>query len=291
MEIFKGFEEKKVDYAKVFSTCTCIINDKRPVDVSIIVPVSGRTRFHEILTNTFLRAIAFNLENSIHAVSLTFVEHSEKSDHSDLLRSWCNHIHIPRTKDEPFNKCLAHNIGALYSNKANFYLFHDSDTLVPTDFFKKLFANLKEFDALQSFTKRRLNYCDEELTRKLIGKEAFVDNLMLPHNHYHVGVPGASGGSMFVRKEMFFKVGGFCPEFFSDYSVEDQSFFDSISALGEIGFCDDPAIELFHLNHSDGHRVTKDCDWDAFNSFLALNLENRLCFIGERSRHLKNFVK
>ena len=288
MDIFKEFELRKINYAEIKGYSTFVLNDIREVDVSIIVPVYERVEFHKILVKHFKDAISISGKQ----ISLTFVEHSEVPDHMSLCDDWMNYIFIPKEdEDEPFNKCLAHNIGALYSNKAKYYLFHDIDTIMHKDFFIKLFRNIRSNDALQSFTKQRLQYCNEEITKKLLSGQERLKNIMSDHADVSVGVEGAVGGSIFITSEMFFNTGGYSPEFFSEYSVEDQSFWDSISALGEIDSCNRPPIEMYHLYHENHHRVTKQKDWDAFNSFRALNFENRMCFIKERSEHLKQFRK
>ena len=102
--------------------------------------------------------------------------------------------------------------------------------------------------------------------------------------------PGASGGSILVSSELFFNVGGFDPELFTEYSVEDQFFFDKLCLKGCVGFCDYPAIELLHLSHENNNRITKMQDWDAFYSFKRLSEQAKTDYIEMKSLHLKSFL-
>ena len=288
MNILHEAQIRQTDYNQVKQYCYFTNADTREVDVSVIIPVHGRIEFNRTVTIHFLNAIYFhrNTKN----VSITFVEHSETPEHKDLC-SGKNYIHIPQNK-QPFNKCLAHNIGALYSNKAKYYLFHDTDILVPPDFFVKLFENLEHgFDALQSFTQRRLLYCNELLSKNIIENKTPIEILDAKCAGITPGDWGAQGGSIFVTKDMFFNAGGFDPEFFDEYGLEDRFFFDKLNLICKLGSCDNPAIELLHLFHAPAfNRTTKPEARDAVDSFAALSKEDKLKFIQIKSEQIKHFL-
>ena len=54
-----------------------------------------------------------------------------------------NYIWANYKGSDRFNKCLAYNMGAFFSNKSKYCLFHDIDCLIQSDFFIKLEENIK----------------------------------------------------------------------------------------------------------------------------------------------------
>lgn len=272
------FELKKKSLLKLANTRIC--------NVSVIIPVNGRTEFNRVVSSHFLRAI--HKAPSI-KVSLTIVEHSETPEHRDICYDWVNYIHIPQ-EGHRFNKCLCFNMGALYSNEAMFYLFHDVDTLVPEDFFIKLFQNLKGYTALQAFTGRRLLYFTQHLTTQVMAGLP-VEQACQQLPEFKKGQGKASGGSMFVRNDIFNKIGGFDDEIFTEYSVEDQFFFDKLSIAGNMGFCDNPPIEMGHLFHEPSfNRTTKEFDFRALDALHAMSTAHKWKFINDKAAHYQQFL-
>lgn len=291
MNIFAEIQNRAIDYKQVLSTCD--INLKEPnAHISVIVPVCGRTEFNKVLCAHFYIAIAHAINmakqtasllpipyNKIEpSISLTIVEHSNQPEHKSLCPEWVNYVWIPKNNG-PFNKCLAHNIGALLTKYAHYFLFHDVDILVPEDFFIKIMGNLRRdnYDALQTFTKRRLQLCDQWLTNEILAGNVTMNNISAFPGHYHAAQPGAMGGSIFLTNELFFKT-TLCAQTFNEYGLEDAFFWQCIDLLGRLGTCDMPEIELFHLSH-EASRITKPSDWSFYNTFLALSKEEKIRFI------------
>lgn len=276
-----------IDYRAIKNQCYFKIVNKEHVDLSIIIPVHGRTQFHNIISQYFRRAI----DASGRKVSLTFVEHSDSREHEAILHDWVNYIHIP-LNGKRFNKCLAHNIGALYSNPCDFYLFHDVDILIPNDLITKLFQNIIGYHAVQSFTKRRVLYCNEGLTNTLLNGTDSLETIFENHKDVTTGGGKAPGGSMMVSREIFQRVGGYDPELFSEYSVEDQFFYDKLNIFGRLGHSDRPPIEMFHMHHPPSFgQTTKNEDWAAFHAFHALSGENKQVFADIKRTHIGKYYE
>lgn len=292
MNLLEESQNKSIDYGEVKSTCKFNLVDKRTVDVSIIIPVYNRTYFNHIVSKHFISAIShYNNKKSGHRkISITFVEHSEKPEHEKLCLGNINYIWIPKN-GKKFNKCLCHNIGALYSNQSKYYLFHDVDIIVPITFFEKLFLNLRHFDALQAFTKRRVLYCSKSFTDKVLQNGGCCENEVtkaIETQDIEPGYPGAPGGSIFISKSHFLEIGGYDAEFFTEYSIEDQVFFDKINVCGKMGFCDNPELELMHLWHEASFgSTTKREDFRVFESFRALSQDDKEKFIQISKQKLK----
>ena len=158
-------------------------------------------------------------------------------------------------KTEPdvlFNKCLALNVGAMFTVACDAFIFHDIDCLMQSDFFIRLEENIKNKNAkaIQCFQGRRVLYLDNVLTEKVINDEIEVDGLMI--TTHGVTLPkniGAPGGSIYTTKDLFFEVGGYDPELFQANAPEDIFYWDKISMLNTMYVCDNPPIELYHMSH------------------------------------------
>jgi predicted glycosyltransferase involved in capsule biosynthesis len=218
-------------------------------DISFVIPVRGRQEFLPTMFDAFTKA---NEKTTLN-VCLTVVEHSHETVHLDYCQeNGISYIAIPCEKDDLFNKCLAMNCGAIWSHDSEFLLFHDLDCIMQSDFFDNIMANLeeKQTDALQTFTKRRVLYCNKILTQKILQGGYDYDSLRL--NNLTVTLPqfvGAPGGSIFIKREAFYKVGGYDHIFFQANSPEDSFFWRKIATISSVDVCDEPENELFHLNH------------------------------------------
>lgn len=262
--------------------------------VSVIVPVRGRTNFHQILVD-HLKA-AFNNLPEGRTLSITFVEHSAIPEHKPFAeKSGANYIHIPT--DGVFNKCLAFNVGFLFSNKAEYYLFHDVDCMTQSNFWRYIFMNLDRtsFKSLQSFRDRRVLYCDQPTTDQIINKAVSVDQLGArspgvtePALHQWK----APGGSIFCPYDQFVSVGGFDPEYFFGYSIEDAFFYNKLEITGGITSCNNPQIEIFHLNHpplwdSNPHLAEHH---QTYETWMSLSVDDKVKLMNIKSEHLKKFI-
>jgi predicted glycosyltransferase involved in capsule biosynthesis len=293
MDIFQEIKNRAINYQEILDSCQIKLKSDAP-HISVIVPVYGRAEFNKVLCNHIYNAIQVFDKTVAPAIatfpflvrkpmiSLTIVEHSDKPEHNIICDDWVNYVWIPK-KGQPFNKCLAHNIGALLTKNANYFLFHDVDIMVPEDFFVKVMQNvtqiingkpnLPSYDALQTFTQRRLQLCNEWLTAELISNHLSVKHIPSHPAHFKAAQPGAMGGSIFLTNELFFKT-TFCAQTFTDYGLEDAFFWQCINLLGRVGSCDQPLIESYHLHH-EATRITKPADWTFYNTFLALPDEKK----------------
>jgi predicted glycosyltransferase involved in capsule biosynthesis len=284
-----------MDYNVIKKECFTILPNIDKAYISIIIPIQGRTEFKNTIKRNFKIAIDYLKEKHDIPASLTFVEHSNTQLWKpDEKEDWINYIHIPQG-DSRFNKCLCHNIGALFSTNAYYYMFHDVDILVPKDLFSRLAWNiLQGYDAVQSFNMQRLNYCNSELTQRVLSGQVGFDNL--PSQNLSISVDNsgkskAQGGSMFVENKMFYEVGGFDTHC-TQYSVEDAIFFDKLKTVGNLGFADNPVVEMYHLHHEPPTwgRVTKQEDWDYYNHYMSLDEQQKKESIKKQSEYLKQFI-
>lgn len=217
--------------------------------ISVIISLRDRVHFVKPLIESFKKA-AKNTDNKI---GLMVVEHSSEP----LARKECkaldiDYFWVKANKDEPFNKCICHNIGGIMNKQSEYLLFHDLDCLVYDDFFTNISENMvnKNAKALQCFRGRRVLCLNEELTNKVISNEIDFRTIELNNNPDITETNyGAPGGSILVKTDTFFSVGGFDPEIFSGYSPEDKFFWLKVNAVDKIHSSDNPIIEVLHMNH------------------------------------------
>lgn len=257
--LYAHAESKLIDYEKLFSISKSVIR-KNSSTLSVVIPAYGREGFLEPLINSFKMAS----EKSPVCVVFTVVEHSEIPLHlRSAERLNINHVWIPKDESEPFNKCLAMNIGAV-SVDASEYIFHDLDCLVQSNFFEDLYKNIrgKGSNAIQCFSDRRVLYLSRDLTYKALLNGLDIDSLQegprdTEDKKYNgvtpPGVLGAPGGSIWINKETFITIGGYDPNIFFGYSPEDIFFWDKVSSITQMDTCTEPRVEIFHMHHPPTH--------------------------------------
>jgi len=284
--------QNRIDYNKTLQDNVSVVHDTMELfDVSVIIPVRNRRDFALPLLKSFRHAI----ETSGLSVSITFVEHSENPEHSKFCKK--NKINYFWIKSEPvelFNKCLAHNIGALYSAKSKYLLFHDIDCLVQSDFFINIFKNIKnqKCRSLQCFIKRRVLYINQSLTEKIIKEDFDVDDLSIELNEVNPPqILGAPGGSIIIDRDLFFDVGGYDPELFLANSPEDIFFWDKVDTISKMHISNNPDIEIYHMNHRptyfDNPRINEMKVYH--NTFKLMSQDEKKAFVEYKSKIIKDF--
>jgi hypothetical protein len=212
--------------------------------ISVIIPVMGRTNFLKPLIKTIKKGI----KNTDKKINITIVEHSAEP----LFKNGCEELNIDyfwigKNIDEPFNKSLCHNIGAMLNRNSDNYLFHDLDCLVFDDFFINIIKELESGStALQTFRDRRLYYLPDELTEKIVKNEIDISDIDITDETIVLGDTGAPGGSICLNKNLFIEIGGYDPELFHGYSPEDMFFWKKMETFTNIISVNN---EILHMSH------------------------------------------
>jgi predicted glycosyltransferase involved in capsule biosynthesis len=283
------YDKNKINYKNLIkhSSSFNLVNTDA-VDISIIIPAMNRESFHNPVIEHLKRAMA-NFKDKTY--SITIVEHCDITKHKELCKSnQINHIWIKKTDEEPFNKCLCMNVGAIYSNITKYYLFHDIDILMDDNYFRDIFKNIERVNdnsALQTFAGKRVVVMNQQQTDTIINKRGMLNNIVPSYSK-----PGAPGGSIFIKTLDFINVGGYDAEFFHGYSPEDRFFWDKLDLIANIQGCNNPIIEAYHMNHptvygnSDKAMLLNICF-----SFIEMSVDNKISFIDYISSEFKKNYK
>jgi len=267
------------------------------VDINFLIPVRGRKEFAAPMYNSFLKA----KENSPLNIIYTVIEHSHITEHSKFCKdNKINYIWVKCEEGDLFNKCLAYNMGALYSNISKYIIFHDIDCVIQSDFFQKIALNItnQKCKALQCFQQRRALYCDIDLTKEIVQGRINIDDLNLDLKG--VDLPrlggkvmlGAPGGSILVERGLLFDVGGYDADLFLANSPEDSYFWEKINTIDKMCTSEHPPIDVFHLYHPPTYFSNPFINEmkKIYEDFKLLSKEKKEEIIKQKSAHIKTFL-
>lgn len=282
--INNALEINKFNYSEIKSNSEIQLLYEGEYDINVIIGFRGRREFITPLIESFQKSFDYynKIDNS-KRFCLTFVEHSHAPECKESIFGKANYIWTPGNVVEQYSRSFAYNFGVKYSNKAKHYILHDLDILVKENFFEEIFANVKDYKAMQTYGKRRVLYMSKELTQDVINGK--VDYNSLTETSPGVSPPsiyGSKGGSILFERDFYYEIGGFDPELFWGYAAEDQIIWDkAITLLGEVEYADNPPIDMFHMWHPPTH---------ASNPLLYQMESYMLQFRGMKKKDRLNFI-
>lgn len=247
--ILSKIKSNPIDYVDILENSVQSLRYEGECDIHVIIGLRGRGEFVLPLMYSLIAAIKVSWDRRI---AITFVEHSSYPQHDIICEAQdFNYIWIKCGEEEQFSRGLSFNTGVLFGNKSRWILTHDLDCLVQKDFFDSLIENAynHKTQALQSFNKRRVLYCNEDLSNKLIVGGADVNDLREGSEGIFTCKGEAPGGSIFMSRELFFKMGGYDPELFTGYAPEDAFLWEKMSLFETVASANNPVIDIFHLHH------------------------------------------
>lgn len=251
----------------------------------IIIPVCGRLDSAKVVAESLRAADRTN------SFSICFSEISDDPLYADFCEKNNYDYLYSKNNHDMFNKSRAMNNAALAFKDCEWFLFHDVDCVVNSIFFSQLWINVKRknAEAIQTFHGRRVLYANEELSASI--KEGKVHFDILDINYPGISEPvnfGAPGGSIFIKRDLFFYVGGYDAEFFWGNSPEDAFFWNKVNMFSKMEIADDPAIDIFHLYHEPTE--SKNCHAhymiDFYQEFQILPLAKKFSYVEKKKRKL-----
>jgi hypothetical protein len=190
-----------------------------------------------------------------------------------LLSAMPEHViyrHLAKDDVAPgWHKSWAYNVGARLA-RGRVLVFHDGDICAPTDYASEVVAALDGRGCVAASLQRFLFYLDVSDTRLLYERDA-----LSAHFTPQSILQNWKGGTIAIRTEAFFAVGGF-DEGFVDWGGEDDEFYDRCAAIGHCrsGFL--PFVHLWHVPQTDRRSATNMNTYDVLPWRLGLPRERRI---------------
>lgn len=272
--LLDNFIGNKSNVLERISRCRYKCTPRTYYDFLTVIPKYGRQKhLHNVMQSW--KASVKNSENSHR---LVVVEHSDHKEAYEMCsENDVDYVFLPKDKDL-FNKCLSMNIGS-FIHDSKYIHFHDVDLWIPNNFWSELKNNMHGREVTQSFTGKRVNYINEYFTNKIFEGQMTTEQAISQPNSFTQGRPGAPGGSLVIKRNLFNNIGGFDPYYFWAYSIEDQFFVDKVEMFTKFYGCNNPPIEMFHFWHPSNEKATplpiRNKGLKTRNYFIHLNLNDK----------------
>jgi hypothetical protein len=214
-------------------------DQKIEYDLTFVIPIRNRKK----MLNTFIKYFKKMLVPKKININLIVIEQGKKSiNKKTCISEKIDYIFIK--DNEVFNKCLCYNIGVLFGNASNNYIFHDVDILMDDNFLINLYKNLnvKDTKNIQTFNNSLIDL-SKGLSKQVVNEDIKLSNLK------KIKFKLGPGGSIHISKETFFSVGGFDDNLFKGWGYEDEFFWSKIDVVSKMNKVDSPIIFLYHLYH------------------------------------------
>lgn len=218
-------------------------SDRPPVDtpspdISFIFAHAGRDRLAQLCRT--IRSVYAQTDCSFEVI---VVDQSDEPVIS-ALPDGVRFRHLSK-RDVPagWYKSWAYNVGARMA-RSEVLVFQDGDICMPHRYAREVHRTLSsgEYDAAS--LQRLLFYLDRSSTERVETRDAF-DVPLVPERVFQ----NWKGGTIAIRREAFFHVGGF-DEGFVDWGGEDDEFFDRCSAIRHCRYGYLPFVHLWHSPQS-----------------------------------------
>jgi len=234
-----------------------------PPEVSFIIAHEGIKRMDHVVWT--IRSILAQAEVCVECI---VVDQSREPSLNDLLPSSVRLLHRPRPSGlEGWRKAWAFNQGAREAG-GNILVFHDGDIVCPTGYAQSLFQTIGDNGAasIQRFL-FNLNQTDTE-------------SLFRSGNWPHQLQPERvrqnwEGGTIAVKREAFFKLGGY-DEGFVGWGGEDNEFFNRCKSVGHFTFGFVPFVHLWHASQVDKHITDNRNISQILNERLLIDTQQRI---------------
>lgn len=205
------------------------------IQISFVIGHRGTERLPHLLLT--LQSIAAQREVSFECI---VVEQSSLPQVKGHLPSWVRYVHTPMGyADMPYSRAWAFNVGARVA-RGEVLVLHDNDMLVPADYAKEVITRCGNGYEVMNL-KRFIFYLSEVDSSAVLSAkeplaarrpETVVQNL-------------EAGGSLAIRREAYFAIGGF-DESFVGWGGEDNEFWERAATRRVWPYAYMPIVHLWH---------------------------------------------
>lgn len=215
------------------------------IDVSFIIGHRGRPRLPHLLAT--LQSIAGQQEISFECI---VVEQAQKNEAQDALPKWVRYLHtVLPDPNMPYSRAWAFNVGARHA-RGKLLVFHDGDILIPARYgFELLKRQGSDFDIVN--IKRFIFYLSEIHTTRLLETKVLQSDFC----PIQVMENAEAGGSIAIRTQTFFDLGGFDEEFIG-WGGEDNEFWERAETRRVFKFGYIPLVHLWHPPQPDARKIS-----------------------------------
>ncbi|MEQ9409410.1 MAG: galactosyltransferase-related protein [Fuerstiella sp.] len=209
--------------------------------VSFIVAHEGHARLNHVLWT--VRSILAQRHVSVECL---VIDQSADPVFGNSLPAAVQHVHRPRPEGlTGWRKSWALNQGARLAS-GEILVFHDGDIVCPAGYAQALLAQMK--DAGAASIQRFLFNLNQGDTQRLFDSGSWPENFQPERIRQNW-----EGGTIAVRREAFFELGGY-DEAFVGWGGEDNEFFNRCRAVGHLTYGFVPFVHLWHQSQPDKHR-------------------------------------
>lgn len=209
--------------------------------ISVIIAFRGEERLDALMT--VLSSLAGQEGADFECI---LVEQSREQEVKGLP-GWVKYVRAVHPSDPiGWYKSWAYNIGAREAN-GDILVFHDADICMPKHYLKEVALSFVIDDLEMTALQRFLFYLDERDSRSIETGRNFAGDTTPK-----IVLQNWQGGTIAVRKDAFFSIGGF-DEGFVNWGGEDCEFFDRCLSLKHYSYGYIPFIHLWHVPQSDRH--------------------------------------
>jgi hypothetical protein len=206
--------------------------------VSFIIAHAGRDRLAQL--HRTIRSIFAQTDC---AVEVIVVDQSPEPVVSSLPEG-IHYCHLSKKGvPEGWHKSWAYNVGARLG-RSDILVFQDGDVCVPQTYAREVHRTLTTDGYDAASIQRLLFYLDSMSTDRVERRDSLGGHLT-PERV----LQNWKGGTIAVRRDTFFRLGGF-DEGFVDWGGEDDEFYDRCSAVKHCRFGYLPFVHLWHKPQS-----------------------------------------
>lgn len=239
-------------------------------DVSFIIAHEGAERLDHVVWT--VRSIMAQRETSIECL---VVDQSAIPAIGDHLPRAVRHFHRPRPEGfAGWRKSWAFNQGAREA-AGQILVFHDGDILCPDRYARSIIDQIRDHGAAS--IQRFLFNLSESDTRTVFETGNWPAKFQPERIRQNW-----EGGTIAVRREAFFELGGY-DEAFVGWGGEDNEFFDRCRAVNHVRFGFVPFVHLWHPAQTDKHTASNGNITHALDARIAIPAEQRMAELRQRN--------
>jgi len=238
--------------------------------VSFIIPHRGVERLPLLIAT--IKSIAAQQHVKVECI---VVEQNQNRE-IEQLPLGTKYIHLPDPEgNEGWKKSWAYNIGVKHA-RSDIVVCHDGDILVPNGYAEEIVKVMREKKVDVAHLQRFLFCLTRDDSNRLLENESAATNCVPERIRQNW-----QGGTLAIRKEAFFRVGGY-DEQFVGWGGEDNEFYDRCLTLKGWRYGYLPFVHLWHAPQKEKVSPERDANLKLLRDRLSISASQRIQELGQR---------